>query len=246
MMSDVYDLELRTAYYGQFATSELLVLLEDEASDVFSPQLVEIDGFNYALTFDTEERLADFCDFPSPYLALSGRALVEALKGQSVGVGLNLGVSDAAFLLPIEALDWVRERTVSEVRVELETINEVSTPHAVPVHVLRAIDARLAMFSGRKRRGILVEAELAKDKTNLIIFEGIEENERSSIAGALAETMRFLAPSLPFDTVFVESDDSIIDVARSVGLTFEMSLSDAKQSASSAPGKDPDKPPKLH
>ena len=61
------------------------------------------------LVFDREERLADFTGGIAPYAALPGRVIAGMLKGQGIGLGVNLGVAPSSMLLPPEAMDWLAE-----------------------------------------------------------------------------------------------------------------------------------------
>jgi len=172
------------AYYGVLAASEVFVLLEDEAGETFKPQMLEMEGVRYVLAFDTDARMAEFCETPQPYIAMSGRGLVETLEGARLGVAVNPGFPTAMFVPP-EATDWMRERTSED----------IST---------------------------------------------------ASVAGGLAEALRFVAPDLAFDTIFVEQDAPIVASAARVGLRFDMTPQEVETTEPAAPGSNPDKPPILH
>lgn len=240
------DVTARSAYYSQFATTEIFVLLAGEAGETFEAQMIEMDGRRYALAFDTEERMAAFCDAPTPYLSLSGRTLVQALSGQTVGVGLNLGVAETSMLIPVEALEWISERIGPEVKIDTGRIAELSPPDLDDIKVLRALDARLAAFSGPDRSAYLVHALYETERVHLIVLEGVPEPERTAVAGALTEAVRFLNPDLAIDTLFADREDAVLMAARKAGLRFDMTSQSSRETAQTAPGSDPNKPPILH
>lgn len=239
------DEDLVAHYYGALAASELFVLLESEPGETFAPQLLEMDGTRYVLTFDTAARMAEFCDAPQPYVAMSGRALVEALSGARLGVAVNPGFETAMFV-PFEAGDWILERTSAELSEGEAKIEEVHAPEMSDVALLKAIDARLAVFAGFGRSAYLVKARYTEEAAHLMIFVGIPDAARASVAGGLAEAMRFVAPDVALDTVFVERDAEIVTSAAKVGLRFDMTPEEVEAKGVSAPGSDPDKPPLLH
>lgn len=236
----------RASYYGCLASTELFVALEREAGAGFEPKLVELDGTQYAMVFDLQERMAMFFDAETSFVAMSGRALATSLAGQNIGLGLNLGVTETANLIGVEALDWLRERIEGEVRAGSSKVRKIEAPVFDNVELLRAIDARLAVFAGAGRRAYLVRATLDREKTHLMVLVGIPEHLRSPIAGGLAEALRFLAPDLALDTVFLDADETLADAASRVGLVFDMTPDVQPAKTIAAPGSDPSKPPKLH
>jgi len=183
------------AYYGVLAASEVFVLLEDEAGETFKPQMLEMEGVRYVLAFDTDARMAEFCE--------------------------TLSTGDAK-------------------------IKEVLSPDLTDVELLKTIDARLAVFAGFSRSAYLVKAQYAEDTALLMIFVGIPDAARASVAGGLAEALRFVAPDLAFDTIFVEQDAPIVASAARVGLRFDMTPQEVETTEPAAPGSNPDKPPILH
>ncbi len=239
------DEDLLARYYGVLAASELFVLLESEPGETFAPQMLEMDGTRYVLAFDTDGRMAEFCDAPQPYVAMSGRSLVEALSGARLGIAVNPGFEQAMFV-PFEAGDWILERTNAELSEGEANIKEVQSPEVSDVELLKAIDARLAVFAGFGRSAYLVKARYAHETAHLMIFVGIPDAARAAVAGALAEAMRFVAPDMALDTVFVERDSEIVTSAAKVGLRFDMTPEEVEKKGVSAPGSDPDKPPLLH
>ncbi len=246
MMADPDNDSLRSAYYGVLAATEVFVLLEREATQRIEPQLLEMDGIRYALIFDTDARLASFCDAPTPYGAMSGRALVEAIGGARLGLAVNPGVAEASIFVPPEAVEWMRARVGADIEEGGQRIVALNAPMVESVELLKAIDGRLAVFAGEGRSAYLVEAQYEADTAHLMVLVGVPEAARASIAGGLAEALRFLVPDMAFDTMFVDAGAEIVAAASRVGLRFDMAPEKAVPTAPQAPGSDPDKPPILH
>jgi hypothetical protein len=107
-MIDAPDNEVaRLAYYHCLADCELYVLLATEPVDGdMVPAIFSLETGTFVLVFDREERLADFAAGPVPYAVLPGRVIAGQLSGQSLGIGVNLGGSEGAFVMP----QWPVER----------------------------------------------------------------------------------------------------------------------------------------
>ncbi len=238
------DESVRANYYSVLAASELFVLLEHDPGESFEPQLVELEGARFALVFDSADKLAEFCDEPSPYIAMSGRELLRTVTGARLGLAVNPGLLSSMFV-PVEAVEWSANRASAAVSEGDAKIREISAPEIADAEMLRAIDARLAVYSGNGRCAYLVKATYDTESAHLMILAGMPPEARAGVAGGLAEALRFLLPDIAFDTMFVEEGAQILTPASRVGLKFDMDAPDRIQGPG-APGTDPDKPPILH
>ena len=92
-------------FYRVLADTALVLLLEGEAEgDAIRPLVFELTDGPVLLAFDSEDRLAGFQDGPAPYASLPGRVIAGLLKGQGIGLGVNLGVGASEMMLPAEAI----------------------------------------------------------------------------------------------------------------------------------------------
>ena len=99
---------LRLRFFERLADGELVLLLEREAvGERLEPKLFELEDGPVILVFDREERLAEFSGGIAPDAALPGRVVAAMLKGQGIGLGVNLGVAPSSMLLSPEAVDWL-------------------------------------------------------------------------------------------------------------------------------------------
>ncbi len=237
----------RLAFYGALAASELFVLLRGSPEgDTADPVLVEMEGAAYVLAFDREERLAAFAEGEAPYLALSGRALVEMLTGRGAGIGLNLGVAPSAFLAPPEAVEWMAERlSVRPAEVEAR-IEEVFPPAGLPEALVQALDARLAVMGGRARAAWLVAARYADGgRGHLLAFSGASPGAEGALARAVGEAVAFSGLEAgALDVAFLPKGAPLEARLERVGLRFDLPELPVAQ-APVAPGSDPDSPPRL-
>ena len=129
MQADLNDDAARLRFYERLADRELFLLLaaEPHGEDI-EPELFELEADKYVLVFDREDRLAEFVGQPAPYAALPGRVIAGMLSGQSIGLGVNLGVAPSSILIPAEAMDWLSQ-TLSSTPDEVEAqITEILPP----------------------------------------------------------------------------------------------------------------------
>ncbi|WP_137112818.1 SseB family protein [Rhodobacter sp. SY28-1] len=238
---------LRLRFFERLADGEMVILLEREAEgEKLEPKVFDLEDGPVVLVFDREERLANFTGGIAPYAALPGRVIAGLLKGQGIGMGVNLGVAPSSMMLPPEAMDWLAE-TLDESPEEVEAKPVEFTAPAVPEAVITALDAKLARAGGLAaaallagvvyeggRRGHLLalidaangaEGALARAMNEALVFSGIEAGE--------------------LDVVFLRTGDPATEALARVALRFDLPEPDVQDLAPAAPGMDPSRPPKL-
>jgi hypothetical protein len=237
---------LRLRFFERLADGEMVLLLEREAmGDNLEPRVFDLEDGPVVLVFDREERLASFSGGIAPYAALPGRVIAGLLKGQGIGMGVNLGVAPSSMLLPPEAMDWLAE-TLDAGPEEVEARPVEFLAPSVPEAVVTALDAKLArtgglaataylagvVYEGGRRGHVLAildaadgaEGPLARAMNEALVFSGVE-------AGAL-------------DVVFLASGTPVAEAMARVALRFDLPRPEAA-AAPSAPGTDPSRPPRL-
>ncbi|MDD9979231.1 MAG: SseB family protein [Boseongicola sp.] len=239
--------EARLRFFGQFAGTELFLLLEAEAAgDTVEPRIYETEQGSFTLVFDTEDRLTAFAEGPAPYAAVSGRALAGMLSGQNIGIGLNLGVAQSAFLFGADSVSWL-EQTVAAPPSETSDIPvSVEAPHGLPETLLKELDARLSQTNGIAQTACLVRATYAGGSQNhLMAFIGATPAAEPALAQLVNEALIFSgleAGSL--DVSFLDGSHPVVGSLMNAGLRFDLPQPVAAH-VPSAPGTDPDNPPKL-
>jgi hypothetical protein len=239
----------RLAFYARLADGELFVLLAREAvGGLIEPRIFPLEGGPVVLAFDTAARLAGFSGGVAPYAAMPGRVLAAQMKGQGIGLGVNLGVAPSSMLLPPEALDWLAmalDTAPQEVEARPVLFH---APTGLPEALITALDAALARAGGVAsaallagvtyeggRRGHMLayldpaagaEAALAQAASEALIFSGIEAGE--------------------MDVAFLASGDAAAVSMARVALRFDLAAPEPAEPAPKAgPGMDPKRPPNL-
>lgn len=239
----------RLQFYERLADCELFVLLDRVAEDdQISPEVFPVDGSDYVLVFDREDRLADFVGAAAPYAALSGRMVVQALAGQGAGLGLNLGVAPSSILIPPEAVDWLAQ-TLNNAPEEVEDrFDEVRQPAGFPEALLGALNLKLASAAGLAPYALLVRTTgAAGDGPFLLAFVDAQPGAEGALAKAVGEAVTFADnPDVALDVTFLASGTPVADRMARVGLRLDLPEPPKPEiAAPSAPGMDPDKPPRL-
>ncbi len=239
----------RRAFYAELAAAELFVLLEEEAAGgSVTPKTLPVDGADYVLAFDREERLARFAGGVAPLAALSGRALAGMLAGQGLGLALNLDVAPSAILLPGDAVAWMAGLLAPEPDEQEARIRAFHAPDGVAESLLSALDARLAGAAGLAECAWLVRAE-HEDGTagHLLAVIGAAPGAAPALARTVSDLWRLSGPDWgAFDVVFLGADDPAVTRLARVGLRFDLPRREPPtQVPGAAPGMNPDTPPRL-
>jgi len=244
------DVAARMRFYEALADSEVFLLLMGEAEgDVVEPEIVETEEGSYVLAFDSEERLADFTGRTAPYAALSGRALVEMLTGEDLGVGLNLDVAPSSVLLPVEAVAWLSEMLAGRPE-EAQGAVEAIDPPRLAARVVAGLKAKLVRAGGLAAEAWLVAVRFDDgSEGHVLAFVGAVPGAEAALAKAVSEAMLFSGvEDGTLDVVFLESDDPLMARVAAVGERFDLPVPKPDgpvQVPGAAPGMDPARPPKL-
>lgn len=238
----------RLRFYETLAACELFLLLEAEAEDdSIVPQAFAVDGRNFVLAFDTEDRLAGFAGREAAYVGLSGRALAEMLAEADLGLGLNLEQAPSAMLLPSEAMRWLHA-TLADAPEEVETrVSEFQPPKGLPEALLTGLDTRLASAEGLADMAYLVGVvyDTGARGHMLGIIDPVPGAE-PALARAVSDVLRFSGlEAAMLDVGFFRAADPAAARMALVGLRFDLPKPDAAATPGAAPGLDPTRPPKL-
>jgi len=237
----------RLRFYERLADTELFILLGAEAEhDQITPELFEIEDQRFTLVFDREERLSQFVGRVAPYAGLPGRALVQMLQGQGIGLALNLEVAPSAMLIPAEAVDWLVE-TLQNGPAETEArLTEIRAPSGLPEAVVTALDRKLAIAAGLAQSAYLAAATYDDGASgHVLAFVDAAEEAHGALASAASEALTFSGIEAGvMDVVFVRNSDPLAAHLAKVGLRFDLPAPQEPH-VPGAPGMDPDAPPKL-
>jgi SseB protein N-terminal domain len=237
---------LRLRFFERLADGEMVILLEREATGAsLEPKVFELEDGPVVLVFDREERLASFTGGIAPYAALPGRVIAGLLKGQGIGLGVNLGVAPSSMLLPPEALDWLAE-TLDEAPQEVEAVPERFLPPSVPEAVLSALDTKLARTGGLAAAAVLAGVVYRDGRQgHLLAILDPAGGAEGAMARAMGEALVFSGVEAgELDVVFLASASPAAEAMARVGLRFDLPAPE-RPAEPAAPGMDPSRPPKL-
>jgi hypothetical protein len=241
------DETARLRFYERLADGEMFLLLEREvAGEVLDPKVFDLDSGPVVLVFDREERLAEFSGGIAPYAALPGRVVAQMLKGQGIGLGVNLGVAPSEMLLPPEAMDWLAE-ALEGAPEEVEAAPVEFLPPAVPEAVVAGLDAKLARAGGLAAAAVLAGVVYDSGRRGhlLAVLDAVE-GAGAALARALREALVFSGIEAgELDVVFLRGEDPAAQAMARVGLRFDLPVPEVAEFSPQAPGTDPGRPPRL-
>jgi hypothetical protein len=249
MMADPDDDAARLAWYRLFADTEVVLWLEaePEGSDI-APRVLDLETGPVVLVFDAEERLAQLAQGPVPYAALPGRIVAQQLAGQGIGIGVNLGTEDHAFLIDAQAVNWLVQVLAQAPRAAQARPVAVSPPASLPQALLGALDTKLARAGGLAQGAVLagVTYEGGRKGTMLAILSPLPGAE-PALARAVSEALVFSGVEAgELDVAFLDAADPVAQALLRQGLRFDLPSPLAQDTpAPKAPGMDPAKPPRL-
>lgn len=238
---------LRLKFYETIADAELFLLLAgDPAGDTVQPELFEIQDSKFALIFDREERLAEFVGRAVPYAELPGRGLIQMIEGQGIGLALNLEVAPSAMLVPPDAVDWLAE-TLRHAPEQTEArLTEVSSPDVLPVSVTAGLAKKLSVAAGLASHAYLAAATYeGGGKGHVLAFIDAQAGSEKALAHAAGEALTFSGIDAgTLDVLFAASGDPIEVRLAAVALRLDLPKP-TEPEPPTAPGMDPNKPPRL-
>lgn len=239
----------RLQFYERLAETEMFLLLEGEpTADVAKPMLFPVEDQQFALIFDSEERLSEFAQTTAPFVSLSGRLIAGMLVGQNIGLGVNLSVAPSSMLLPASAVSWLSDTLAHSATETQAKPQSVAAPKGVPEALITSLDRKLAVMAGVAQAAYLAEFTYEdKSKVHVVVFIDALHEAQSAITNAVSEVLTFSgieAGSL--DVLFLNASDPICATLSKVALRFDLpELHQPKARVIEAPGSNPDKPPKL-
>ena len=146
---------------------------EPPSQDRAQPKLIpQEDGEALAL-FDSEDRLADYLDAPSAFIALPGHTFFELAAQHGLAIALNPGVAPSAMTFSSATVIAVAELVAaaeSAGDAQSDGLIEARAPKDAPPALLTALQARLAAARGLASEGWLFEASMKEgDQPALVL-----------------------------------------------------------------------------
>ncbi len=247
MSAEAEDDTARLTFYERLAEGELFMMLAAEpVGETVEPRIFPLEDGPYVLVYDLEERLAHFAGGPAPYAALPGRRVAELLKGQGIGLGLNLGGAPSEMLLPPEAVDWLAETLAARPALAEALPRELAAPANLPEALLTALDAKLARMGGLATCAYL--AAVTYDggaRSHILAFVAPAEGAEDVLSRAVGEALTFSGLEAgTLDVAFLPAAHVLTARLARVALRFDLPTP-AMPDVPGVPGSDPDTPPRL-
>jgi len=156
------------------------------------PRLFAVADGQFALAFDSAERLAEFAGQVVAYAEMPGRAAVLALAGQAVGLAVNPGDTDHAFLMPAAALDWLAGTLAQAPAAGQARLTGFAPPEDLPLAVLAALDAAFSRARGLAAGALLAGASDSEGRRRqVLVFAQTQERDRAALAGMVSQALVF-------------------------------------------------------
>lgn len=249
MVAAPEDDAARLRYYEALADADLVLWLETEPDgQAVAPRVIDMDDGPVVLAYDLEDRLAEVAGAPVPYAALPGRVIAAQLAGQGVALGVNLGAEAPAFLVPPEALAWlagVLDRAPEPAQARPV---EFRAPGALPQALVDLLTQRLLRAGGLAQGALLAGVSYDDGRRgHMLAFVGAPDAAQAALARMAAEALAFSGIEAgEMDVAFLSADDPATAAMARVARAFDMPAPAAPPAAApSAPGMDPDRPPRL-
>jgi len=239
----------RLRFYDRLCGSLLLLLLESERDDDrIDLQTIEKHSKKFVLAFDSEDRVARFCEAPAAHVALSGRDVLAMLAEARLGLALNPGVAPSAMFVPPDIVAWIAERSGNGPRKHFAKPDKIFPPSRLTDDLLVGIDVRLARMAGLAECAYLAGARYADGESGHILgIVGAPQEAQQALARSISEVLAFHGTDdAMLDVVFLAEDDAMTATLARHGLRFDIPDPPAAAEPSfGAPGMDPGKPPVL-
>ena len=238
----------RLRFFERVADGEWFLLLDEEhdGEGPITPRVFPVEADNFVLAFDREQRLAEFAGH-APYAAMSGRVLAEMLAGSGYGLGLNLSVAPSEMLLPGAAVDWLHATLGNAPSEAHGKAEEIFPPAGLPEALIVALDAKLAIAGGLAKLVYLSGVKYEDGvRSHLLAFVDHIPGAEDALARLVSEALIFSGVEAgALDVAFFKSSDPLCAPLARFGLRFDLPEPEPISTGPSAPGMDPNAPPKL-
>ncbi len=237
---DELDNAERALILSQLADTELFVRLTAEPiNDQAEIFMVSVEGAEFAVACDLEDRLSGFWGGPVAYAAMPGRILAEMLARDGKGLLVNPGTS-SEMLLGADSLEWLSHAlSAAPVSAEPAMLPHLEAPVAEVSAVLEpALANRLTALIGLAGQVSLVGAAWADGRRgHLLLVSDVAPDRRAPVAKSLAEMLSFL-PEIVGGVDIAFAEPALPEGA----LRLDVPAAPAPQPV---PKRDPNAPPRL-
>lgn len=197
----------------------------DDESESVQPRLVEIAGRETVLLFDSEERLAEYVEEPTAFIAAPGRAFFDMAAANGAQIALNLDVAESSTVFEphvVQAISTLAAESDDEVSLELDESLTVEAPDDASPALLGALAARVGAARALLAEAWLAVVQLGDSPTAMALglrpTDGVDIEELRELARELARLGgSFSDDGSPLDVALLREGDGALDAFRRVG-----------------------------
>ena len=163
--------EKQSDFYNLFLKTEIFIPTHDVpvkegrrragSEETLRPIIIESDGQQYLMLFDSKERLSAWADREVGFVAMPGHAVVQ-MMGPDIRWALNAGTDHLKVFVP-EEIKWLKDSLQeNQVSVEEGTRVLIGAPARIPDGLLEALSECLSR-NPEVREAYLGEVSYAKE-----------------------------------------------------------------------------------
>lgn len=231
-------------FYEAFCDANLCVLINADTS----MQVFETSQGKIVLAFDTDERVAEFISEATEFIKIAGRDLVMQLLASETGIGLNLNVAPTSQILSPDILTWLSEFLAESSSFSIDQVVAISPPDQWLDDHKTAISTQLEKYAGMIASAYFCSVTYSDNTVaDAVFIVDCDPTTEAVLFTALVESQKFLDKNTAEIAIkFISPDNQEFPEICRVGEEIVISkLTVIHTSAPTAPGMDPDKPPKL-
>ncbi|WP_189062387.1 enhanced serine sensitivity protein SseB C-terminal domain-containing protein, partial [Shewanella hanedai] len=203
-------------FYNAFLTATIFIPTLDSPdeekqtragdNDTISPIIIESDGDQYIMLFDSKERLVSWAQREVGFAALPGHAIVE-MMGTDFHWALNVGTAHVKTFVPDE-IKWIKGNlnTPEEKMVASGTQVLIGAPSKIPNGLIESLVKSLSSRNGEIKAAYLGQVHYVREgeKPHLALVLHTDINDKSIIEA--------ISKDLAFSTKGFLGDDEYIDI----------------------------------
>ncbi len=191
-------------------------------NDTISPVIIESDGEQYLMLFDSKERLASWAKREVGFAALPGHAVVE-MMGPNFHWALNVGTEYTKTFVPDE-IKWLKENLndLEEKSVSSGTKVLIGAPAKIPNGLIESLTKSLSSRNSEVKAAYLGQVYYVREgeKPHLALVIDTEVKDKSIIEAISKDlavsTKGFLGDDEYIDIMINDGSDTALEITKSV------------------------------
>lgn len=196
-------------------------------NDTISPIIIESDGDQYIMLFDSKERLASWAQREVGFTALAGHAIVEKM-GTDFHWALNVGTAHVKTFVPDE-IKWLKGNinVPEEKMVASGTQVLIGAPSQIPNGLIESLVKSLSSRNGEIKAAYLGQVHYVREgeQPHLALVLDTEINDQSIIEAISKDlavsTKGFLGDDEYIDIMVNDGNGTALEITKAVKPFYE-------------------------